>query len=331
MGKVLVHTHNNKQGGTISMNLKKVAAYAGIAVISVGLLTGCGGKSEDKKPAQQAKLSGAVKIDGSSTVFPISEAMAEEFRKKYPDVKVTVGESGTGGGMKKFGPGEIDIADASRTIKAEELKVLKDRGDDAIELPIAYDGLSVVVHKDNTWAKTMTVAELKKIWEPNSKVTKWSDVRPEWPNEPIKLYGPGTASGTFEYFTEAVVGKAKSSRADYTASEDDNVLVKGVAGDKYSLGYFGYVYYLHNKDKIALVSIDAGKGAIAPSEQTIKDGTYKPLARPIYIYVSKKALERPEVKEFVKFYLTSATKLVPQVGYVPYTEAQYQELLKKVQ
>lgn len=313
------------------MNFKKVAAYVGIAAISVGLLTGCGGKTEEKKPAQQAKLSGTVKIDGSSTVFPISEAMAEEFRKKQPDVKVTVGESGTTGGMKKFVPGETDISDASRPIKAKEAQGLKDRGDEAIELPIAYDGLSVVIHKDNTWAKTMTIAELKKIWEPNSKITKWSDVRPEWPNEPIKLYGPGTASGTFEYFTEVIVGKAKSSRADYTASEDDNVLVKGVAGDKYSLGYFGYVYYLHNKDKIALVAVDAGKGAIAPSEQTIKDGTYSPLSRPIFIYVSKKALAKPEVKEFVKFYLASSSKLVPQVGYVPYAESHYQELLKKVQ
>lgn len=303
-------------------------AAIGVIVLTASILAGCGGGQQQKTAA---KLSGTIKIDGSSTVFPISEAMAEEFRKKNPDVKVTVGESGTGGGMKKFGPGEIDIADASRPIKPEELKMLKDRGDDAVEFPIAYDGLSVVIHKDNTWAKSMTLAELKKIWEPNSKVTKWSDVRPDWPNEPIKLYGPGTASGTFEYFTEAIVGKAKSSRPDYTASEDDNVLVKGVAGDKYSLGYFGYVYYLHNKDKMNLVSIDAGKGAIAPSEQTIKDGTYKPLSRPIFIYVSKKALERPEVKEFVKFYLTNASKLIPQVGYVPYTESHYQEMLKKIQ
>ena len=313
---------------------KKVAAFVGIAVVSASLLAGCGGgsnapKGQDTKAA--AKLTGAIKIDGSSTVFPISEAMAEEFRKKNPDVKVTVGESGTTGGMKKFVPGEIDMTGASRPIKAEELKGIKDRGDDAIEFPVAYDGLSVVIHKDNTWAASMTVAELKKIWEPGSKVTKWSDVRPEWPNEPIKLYGPGTASGMFEYFTEVIVGKAKASRPDYTASEDDNVLVKGVAGDKYSLGYFGYVYFLHNKDKMKLVAVDAGKGAVLPSDATIKDGTYKPLARPIFIYVSKKALERPEVKEFTKFYLSNATKLVPQVGYVPYTEAQYQEMMKKIQ
>lgn len=311
---------------------KKRLSMLGLVLLSASVLAGCGGGDPAKQDQKgQPKLSGNVKIDGSSTVFPISEAMAEEFRKVQPNVKVTVGESGTTGGMKKFVPGEIDIADASRPIKAEELKGLKDRGDDAIELSVAFDGLSVVVHKENTWASSMTVAELKKIWEPGSKVSKWSDLRPEWPSEPIKLYGPGTASGTFEYFTEAVVGKAKSSRPDYTASEDDNVLVKGVAGDKYSLGYFGYVYYLTNKDKMKLVAIDNGKGAILPSETTIKDGTYKPLARPIFIYVSKKALERPEVKEFTKFYLANATKLIPQVGYVPYPESAYQELLKKIQ
>ena len=314
------------------MNMKKGLTLGLSIVLAATLLVGCGGKTEEKKPAATGKkLSGTVKIDGSSTVFPISEAMAEEFRKVNPDVKVTVGESGTTGGMKKFVPGEIDIADASRPIKKEEVDGVKKRGDDVIEFPIAYDGLSVVIHKDNTWAGTMTVAELKKLWEPTSTVKKWSEIRDGWPDQPIKLYGPGTASGTFEYFTEVIVGKSKSSRADFTASEDDNVLVKGVAGDKNALGYFGYVYYLHNKEKMKLVSIDAGKGAVVPSEQTIKDGTYKPLSRPIYIYVSKKALERPEVKEFVTFYLKNATKLIPQVGYVPYAESHYQELLKKVQ
>lgn len=318
----------------MSISLKKVVSMVGITVLSVSLLAGCGStesKSTGDNANQTQKLTGRVKIDGSSTVFPISEAMAEEFCKVNPDVQVTVGESGTGGGMKKFGPGEIDIADASRKIKAQELKLLTDRGDDAIELAIAYDGLSVVVNKENTWAAAMTKEELKKIWAPESKVTKWSDVRPEWPNETIKLYGPGTASGTFEYFTEVIVGTAKSSRADYTASEDDNVLVKGVAGDKYALGYFGYVYYLHNKDKISLVAVDAGKGAVAPSEQTIKDGTYAPLSRPIYIYVSKNSLARAEVKEFVKYYLNNAVKIIPEVGYVALDTDSYQNLLAKVQ
>ena len=315
------------------MNMKKGLTLGLSIVVAATLLVGCGGgKTEEKKPATTGKkMAGSVKIDGSSTVFPISEAMAEEFRKIHPDVKVTVGESGTTGGMKKFVPGEIDIADASRPIKKEEVEGVQKRGDDVIEFPVAYDGLSVVIHKDNTWAGSMTVAELKKLWEPTSTVKKWSDIRAGWPDQPVKLYGPGTASGTFEYFTEVIVGKSKSSRADFTASEDDNVLVKGVAGDKNSLGYFGYVYFLHNKDKMKVVSVDAGKGAVTPSEQTIKDGSYKPLSRPIFIYVSKKALERPEVKEFVKFYLSNATKLVPQVGYVPYAESHYQELLKKIQ
>ena len=315
------------------MNMKKGLVLGLSLVMSATLLVGCGGgKPEDKKPVAAAKkIAGSVKIDGSSTVFPIAEAMAEEFRKINPDVKVTVGESGTTGGMKKFVPGETDITNASRPIKKEEVEGVKKRGDDVIEFPIAFDGLSVVIHKDNTWAGTMTVAELKKLWEPTSTVKKWSDIRAGFPDQPIKLYGPGTASGTFEYFTEVIVGKSKSSRADFTASEDDNVLVKGVAGDKNALGYFGYVYYLHNKEKMKLVSIDAGKGAVTPSEQTIKDGTYSPLSRPIYFYVSKKALERPEVKEFVTFYLKNATKLIPQVGYVPYAESHYQELLKKVQ
>lgn len=316
------------------MNMKKGLTLGLSIVMAATLLVGCGGgKPAEKKPAAAAtkKLSGAVKIDGSSTVFPISEAMAEEFRKIHPDVKVTVGESGTTGGMKKFVPGETDISDASRPIKKAEADGLIKRGDEAIEFPIAYDGLSVVIHKDNTWAGTMTIAELKKLWEPKSTVKKWSEIRAGWPDQPIKLYGPGTASGTFEYFTEVIVGKSKSSRADFTASEDDNVLVKGVAGDKNALGYFGYVYYLHNKDKMKVVSIDTGKGGVTPSEQTIKDGTYKPLSRPIFIYVSKKALARPEVKEFVTFYLKNASKLIPQVGYVPYAESHYQELLKKIQ
>lgn len=314
------------------MNFKKVVSMVTVAALSVGLLAGCGTASnnQSKDPAATQKLSGTVKIDGSSTVFPISEAMAEEFQKINSGVQVTVGESGTGGGMKKFGPGEIDIADASRKIKDAELKQVTDRGDESIEIPVAYDGITVVVNKENTWAKNMTKDELKKIWAPGSTVKNWSDVRPEWPNEPIKLYGPGTASGTFEYFTEEIVGKAKESRADYTASEDDNVLVKGVAGDKNSLGYFGYSYYESNKDKMTAVSVDAGKGAITPSIATIKDATY-PLSRPIFIYVSKKALERPEVKGFVKFYLENAEKLVPQVGYVPFDSVHYQDMLKKVQ
>jgi phosphate transport system substrate-binding protein len=261
-----------------------------------------------------------VTVDGSSTVFPITEAVAEEFQKdKKGAVKVTVGISGTGGGFKKFCRGEIDISDASRPIKKSEMEDCAKAGIKYVELPIAYDALTVVIHPQNTWAKNLTVADLKKIWEPDAqgKITNWSQVRPDFPDVPLKLYGPGTDSGTFEYFTEAIVGKAKASRADYTASEDDNTLVQGVSRDKGGLGYFGYAYYAENTKKLGAASIDGGKGPVLPSEKTVEDGTYVPLARPIFIYVSEKALEKPEVKEFVDFYMKNAPKLVKEVRYVP--------------
>lgn len=261
-----------------------------------------------------------VTVDGSSTVFPITEAVAEEFQKaKKGAVRVTVGISGTGGGFKKFCRGEIDISDASRPIKKSEMEECAKAGIKYFELPVAYDALTVVIHPQNTWAKTLTVADLKKMWEPEAqgKITNWNQVRADFPDLPLKLYGPGTDSGTFEYFTEAVVGKAKASRADYTASEDDNTLVTGVSRDKGGLGYFGYAYYAENAKKLAAASIDGGKGPVTPSNQTVEDGTYVPLARPIFIYVAEKALEKPEVKEFVEFYMKHAPALVKEVKYVP--------------
>lgn len=260
-----------------------------------------------------------VTVDGSSTVFPITEAVAEEFQKeKKGAVRVTVGISGTGGGFKKFCRGEIDIADASRPIKKSEMEDCAKVGIKYVELPVAYDALTVVIHPQNAWAKTLTVADLKKIWEPEAqgKITNWNQVRPDFPDVPLKLYGPGTDSGTFEYFTEAIVGKAKSSRADYTASEDDNTLVQGVARDKGGLGYFGYAYYAENTKKLGAASIDGGKGPVAPSEKAVEGGSYQPLSRPVFIYVSEKALEKPEVKEFVHFYLKHAPALVKEVKYV---------------
>jgi phosphate transport system substrate-binding protein len=262
------------------------------------------------------RLQGKVRVDGSSTVFPISEAVAEEFGSAQPKVRVTIGVSGTGGGFKKFLAGETDINDASRPIKDKELAQAQANGIQFIEMPVAYDGLSVVIHKDNDWVDYLTVAELKKIWEPGSTVVTWQDVRPEWPAEKIGLYGPGTDSGTFDYFTEAINGKAQACRSDFTASEDDNVLVTGVAGDKYSLGFFGFAYYVENQDKLRVVPIDDGKGAIAPSVETINNGSYAPLSRPIFIYVSTAAAERPEVQAFVAFYLETAGTLANEVGYV---------------
>jgi phosphate transport system substrate-binding protein len=260
-----------------------------------------------------------VQIDGSSTVFPITEAVAEEFQKaKKGKVKVTVGISGTGGGFKKFCRGEIDISDASRPILKQEMEQCKQAGITYYELPVAYDALTVMVNPKNDWAASMTVAELKKIWEPaaQGRVTNWNQVRSNWPKAPLKLFGAGADSGTFDYFTEAIVGKAKSSRGDFTASEDDNVLVQGIANDRNALGFFGFAYYIENQKKLKAVAIDGGKGPVAPSAKTVEDGNYQPLSRPIFIYVSKKASEKPEIKEFVEFYVKNAANLVKQVKYV---------------
>jgi len=270
-----------------------------------------------------------VKIDGSSTVYPITEAMAEEFQTANRGaVQVTVGVSGTGGGFKKFCRGETDITGASRPILKKEMDACREAGIQYIELPVAYDALTVVVNPQNDWLKSITVDELKKIWEPGAQqnVTRWNQINPTWPDQSLKLFGPGADSGTFDYFTEAVVGKAKSSRGDYTASEDDNVLVKGVSMDKGALGYFGYAYYAENSKKLKAVPIvaAAGKPAVAPSAETVKNGAYQPLSRPVFIYVSAKALDKPEVKEFIDFYLSQAPQLVPAVKYVALPDKAYQ-------
>jgi phosphate transport system substrate-binding protein len=267
-----------------------------------------------------------VKIDGSSTVFPITEAVAEDFQiAKRGSVRVTVGISGTGGGFKKFCRNEIDIVNASRPITELEMEACKQEGVQFIEMPIAFDALTVVVNPQNTWSKTVTVEELKKIWEPaaQGKVTNWNQINPAWPDKRIKLYGPGADSGTFEYFTEAIVGKAKSSRGDYTASEDDNVLVQGVASDIYALGFFGFAYYIENRNKITAVAIDSGDGGVIPSSETVENNSYKPLSRPIFIYINAKSADKPEVNEFVNFYMKNATELVTEVKYFPLSKEVY--------
>jgi len=267
-----------------------------------------------------------VKIDGSSTVYPITEAVAEDFQKaKKNAIRVTVGISGTGGGFKKFCRGETDISDASRPILKKEMDACKEAGIQYVELPIAYDALTVVINPQNDWAKHLTVAELKKIWEPGAqgKLKSWKDVNPAFPDVAIKLYGPGADSGTFDYFTEAVVGKAKSSRGDYTASEDDNVLVQGVSRDKGGLGYFGFAYYVENQKKLKAVAIDGGKGPVLPSPEAVENGTYAPLSRPIFIYINAKSMDKPEIREFVEFYLKNAPKLVKEVKYVALPQKAY--------
>jgi phosphate transport system substrate-binding protein len=273
--------------------------------------------------AQAASDKTRITIDGSSTVFPITEAIAEEFLKVEPKIQVVVGSSGTGGGFKKFALGEIDINNASRTIKDSEAEAAKKGEVEFLAIPVAYDGITVVVNKKNDWAKTITVAELKKLWEPSSKVKLWSDIRADWPKRKILLYGPGTDSGTFDFFTEAINGKSQVSRSEFTKSEDDNVLVQGVEGDKDSLGYFGYAYYISNKERLNEVAVDNGKGSVMPTVETIASGAYTPLSRTVYIYVSKKSAKRPEVQKFVQFYLDKAASIVKEVGYIPLAADKY--------
>lgn len=265
----------------------------------------------------------AVKVDGSSTVYPIAEAVAEEFGNQKARLRLIVGRSGTGGGFKKFSAGETDICNASRPISDSEREACAANGIEFVELSIAFDGLTLVVHPENEWCDCLTVEQLRAIWQPNSAVKTWADLNPDWPNEPITLYGPGTDSGTFDYFTEAIVGKAGRSRDDYMQSEDDNALATGVSGDRHSLCYFGLAYYEENRDKLKLVKVDGGDGScVAPSLESVRSNTYKPLSRPLYIYVRKSSLARPEVKSFVEFFVASAAneRLIAEVGYVPVSE-----------
>lgn len=272
--------------------------------------------------SSQTKL---IKIDGSSTVYPIIEAVAEEFQKVYKDVKVTVGISGTGGGFKKFSLGEIDITNASRPIKKSEHEACLEKKIQYIEIPIAYDALTVVVNKKNKWVDCLTVEELKQIWQPEAegKVTNWSQVRKGFPKRKLVLYGPGVDSGTFDYFTSAVVGKERSSRGDYIASEDDNVLVQGVATDVNALGYFGFAYYVENKDRLKAVKIDGGAGCVEPSFENVLNGKYVPLSRPLFIYINAESATKKEVGDFVKFLIDNAPRLVKEVGYIPLPEKAY--------
>jgi phosphate transport system substrate-binding protein len=303
--------------------MKQLKIYAAVAAMLGGVAA---------TPVATAQV---VKVDGSSTVFPVTEAVAEDFQKaKKGATKVTVGISGTGGGFKKFCRGETDISNASRPILKQEMADCKAAGIEYFELPVAFDALTVVINPKNSFIKTLTVAELKKMWEPGAqgKVTRWNQVNPAWPDAPIKLFGPGADSGTFDYFTEAVVGKAKSSRGDFTASEDDNVLVQGVSRDVNGLGYFGYAYYIENKDKLKAVPIVNEKGQpVEPSMDAVLKGTYSPLARPIFIYVNAKSLGKPEVKEFVEYYMKHGAMLAREVKYVPLPDVAYTTGLEHIQ
>jgi phosphate transport system substrate-binding protein len=305
--------------------------FYGVALIA-SLAAACGGGSNT--PGESSATPALIQVDGSSTVFPISEAVAEEFQKANPGIRVTVGISGTGGGFQKFCRSETDISDASRPIRPAEIEACQKAGIEYIELPIAYDGLAVVVNPKNTWASSITVAELKTLWSPEAqgKVLRWNQVRPSWPNREIRLFGAGVDSGTYDYFTEAVVGKEGASRGDFTSSEDDNVLVQGVGSDELALGFIPFAYVEQNQEKLKLVPVEDGKadngaGPISPSAETVRNGTYQPLSRPLFIYIARKAADRPEVQRFVEAFFTSHD-LVREVGYVELTPQIY-ELAKK--
>ena len=305
-------------------------------LLVAGSLVGCGGNAQDQQAGGSGGSQNAmIKVDGSSTVYPISEAVAEEFQKANRSAHVTVGVSGTGGGFQKFCRGETDISNASRPIKPVEVETCKKSGVEFIELPVAYDGLAVVVNPKNTWAASMTVDELKKLWAPDAqgKIMRWNQVRSSWPDREIHLYGAGVDSGTYDYFTEAVVGKEGASRGDFTSSEDDNVLVQGIANDELALGFMGIAYVEQNKARLKLVPVDDGKadngaGPVVASVETVRNGTYQPLSRPLFIYVSRKSAERPEVQTFVTSYFTDGRALIDEVGYVQLTDPIY-ELAQK--
>jgi len=293
------------------------------------ILTACGGDNndsagtDDTTGAASSELSGSVKVDGSSTVAPLSTAAAEFFAEEQPKVQVTVGTAGTGGGFEKFCVGETDISDASRPIKEEEAAICTENTIEYVEIPVANDALTVVVSTDNDWAECLTTEQLKAIWEPGSKVNSWKDVDPSFPDEKLELFGPGTDSGTFDYFTDAINGEEGASRTDYSPSEDDNVIVQGVSGSKGGLGYFGYTYFEENTDKLKAVEIDSGAGCVAPSAETAQDGTYTPLARPLFIYPSKTAVtDKPEVNAFLEFYLANDAQIAEDAKYIPLNEEQ---------
>ncbi len=297
-----------EQERDLTMKSMKFALAGAVALLGIGVFAG--------DASAQRNLRGAVKIDGSSTVYPITEAVAEEFGAVAPRVNVTVGISGTGGGFKRFTIGETDISDASRPIKAKELAACKKNGVEFIEIPVAYDGLSIVVNKKNYWVDYLSVDELKKIFLEGTNVKRWSDLRADWPDVEIVMYSPGADSGTFDYFKEVIAGKTGSIRPDMSVSEDDNVLVRGVAGEAGAIGFFGAAYYFENADKLKIVPIDGGNGPVTPTAETIENGEYAPFSRPLFIYVNKNSARRPEVRMFVEFYLESGPDLVEEVGYV---------------
>ncbi|MBM7087222.1 PstS family phosphate ABC transporter substrate-binding protein [Streptomyces sp. S12] len=310
----------------ISTTLRRAKAPLALTAAVMLAASACGGGDAGSGGSSGDELSGTVKIDGSSTVAPLTSAASEFYAEEQPKVRVTVATSGTGGGFKKFCVGETDVSNASRPIKDEEIKTCEENSIDYEQFSVANDGLSVVVSKDNDWAECLSVEQLKKIWEPGSKVNNWNQVDPKFPNEPLKLFGAGTDSGTFDYFTEAINGEEGASRTDYSGSEDDNVTVTGVSGTKGGMGYFGFSYFEENADKLKLLQIDGGDGCVTPSVETVQDGTYKPLGRQLFIYPSAKALQRPEVVDFVEYYVENNKKIAEDSKFIPLNAEQEKEL-----
>lgn len=326
---------------------QRIAFFALIVVAGMLLLAACGGDDDDDDGEDSSgggtevtatedggdmELSGSIDIDGSSTVFPISEGVAEEFSREYSDVRITVGFSGTGGGFEKFCAGDTQISDASRPVKDEEIDACADNGIEMTEFRVAIDGLSVVVNPSNDWVTCLTVEQLTAMFGPDSTVETWADVDPSWPDEEISFYIPGTDSGTFDYFTETIGGESGATRTDnIQTSEDDNVLVTGIEGDENGIGYFGYAYYVENQDRVKVVEIDGGDGCVEPTDETVNNGTYQPLSRPLFIYVRNDALaEDPVVQAFVRYYMTEGRVVISQVGYVEYPDEIYEENLAKI-
>lgn len=318
----------------------RITLVLALAAVIATIIAACGsdptptpaspGNSQPTATPTTAPLSGTIEIDGSSTVFPITAAVAEDFHNIQPNVRVNVAVSGTGGGFKRFTVGDTDISDASRPIKSTEAEAATANNINYHELRVGTDGLSVVVHPDNDFATCLTVEELNAIWKPGSDINNWNQIRPSFPDQTLRLYGPDTDSGTFDYFTEEINGEAQVSRSDYTASADDNVLVKGIAGDRSALGYFGYAYYLENQSKIKVVGVDSGNGCVVPSPETIGAGDYTPLSRPLFIYVNDQSLERPEMQAFVKYYMEVGEALAAEVGYVPEPSSTYRSNLTEL-
>lgn len=306
------------------MTRTRTAATAALAISSALVLAACGGGSSTDSGGSD--LTGAVRVDGSSTVYPLTALAAEDFMAANPGVQVTVGSSGTGGGFEKFCRGETDANDASRAIKDEEAANCAAAGIDFAQLQVAVDALTVVVNKENTWATCLTVEELNKIWAPDSTVNNWNQVRADFPDVPLELFGAGTDSGTFDYFTDAINGEEGASRTDYTPTEDDNITVQGVSGSQGGLGYFGFTYFEENTDKLTAVEIDSGAGCVAPSVQSAQDGTYTPLARPLFVYVSRQALAQPQVKAFFDYYVANDTTIAADALFIPLNDEQKAEL-----